>query len=254
MSFSKTDNHASTTPPVTLRPMLQAIVFDFDGVLVDSEPMHFAAIRDVAGEMGVELDETLYHRVFIGFDDRDSFRALLSMRAGGPPDPDATDPSREAEVQRLCVRKQEVFDRAVAAGVEPLPGVRELLDDLDGTLPLAIASGATRQDIDGILHGLGWSHRFETIVTADDVARSKPDPQTYALAVQRLAARTTPPVQPATCLAIEDTATGLEAAASAGLRTLAVCTTSPASSLQHAERIAPSLEGVTREQLQQWFV
>lgn len=253
MSFSTTDNPAVPPRHATLRGMHQAIVFDFDGVLVDSEPMHFAAIREVAGELGVELDETLYRRVFIGFDDRDSFRALLSMRAGGPPDPDAIDPPQEAEVHRLCVRKQEVFDHAVATGVEPLPGVRELLDDLAGTLPLAIASGATRQDIDGILHGLGWRQRFEIMVTADDVARSKPDPQTYALAVERLAARTTPPVRPATCLAIEDTATGLEAATSAGLRTLAVCTTTPASSLQAAERVVPSLEGVTREQLQRWF-
>ncbi|MFW6335799.1 MAG: HAD hydrolase-like protein, partial [Phycisphaeraceae bacterium] len=96
--------------------MLQAIVFDFDGVLVDSEPMHFAAIREVAEELGVELDQRLYHRVFIGFDDRDSFRAVLSMRDGGPPDPDAIEDVREGEVHRLCVRKQEVFDRATAAG------------------------------------------------------------------------------------------------------------------------------------------
>jgi beta-phosphoglucomutase len=253
MSFSTTDNPAVPPRHATLRGMLQAIVFDFDGVLVDSEPMHFAAIRDVAGELGVELDEKLYHRVFIGFDDRDSFRALLSMRAGGPPDHNAIDPSREAEVHRLCERKQEVFDRASAAGVEPLPGVRELLDDLAGELPLAIASGATRRDIDGILHGLGWRHRFETIVTADDVARSKPDPQTYALAVSRLAERSSSGVLPSSTLAIEDTATGLASAKSAGLRTLAVCTTSPASSLQAAERIAPSLEGVTRERLGQWF-
>jgi beta-phosphoglucomutase len=233
--------------------MLEAIVFDFDGVLVDSEPMHFAAIRDVAAELDVELDESLYNRVFIGFDDRDAFRALLSMRAGGPPDPDAIDASLEGEVERLCVRKQVAFDRLVQAGVEPLPGVRELLDDLSDRMPLAIASGATRQDIEGILGGLGWRHRFETIVTADDVARSKPDPQTYALAVERLAARTTPSVTPSTCLAIEDTSTGLASALSAGLRTLGVCTTSPASSLDRAERIAPSLADVTRDRLMQWF-
>lgn len=233
--------------------MLEAIVFDFDGVLVDSEPMHFAALREVAAELGVELDASLYNGVFIGFDDRDAFRALLSMRAGGAPDPDAIDASLEGEVHRLCVRKQGAFDRRAEAGVEPLPGVRELLDDLAGRLPLAIASGATRRDIEGILDGLDWRHRFETIVTADDVARSKPDPQTYALAVERLAARTTPSVKPSTCLAIEDTSTGLASAVSAGLRTLAVCTTSPASSLEAAERVAPSLEGLSREQLEHWF-
>lgn len=253
MSVRETDNPAAPPRHATLGVMLQAIVFDFDGVLVDSEPMHFAAIREVARELGVELDEKLYNRVFIGFDDRDAFRALLAMRDGGPADPDVIDASREGEVQRLCERKQEVFDRACEAGVEPLPGVRELLDELAGELPLAIASGATRQDIDGILHGLGWRHRFETIVTADDVARSKPDPQTYALAVTQLAKRTSPRVLPSTSLAIEDTGTGLASAKSAGLRTLAVCTTSPASSLQAAERIAPSLEGVTMEQLRAWF-
>jgi len=232
--------------------MFQASVFDFDGVLVDSEGLHFAAIRDEAEALGVEVDEPLYNRVFIGFDDRDTFRAVLAMRAGGPPDPDAV-PHDEHELAEICRRKQARFERRVAQGIEPLPGVRELLEEVVGRMPLAIASGATRRDIDAVLDRLGWRGRFEAIVTADDVARSKPHPRTYALAVDRLATRHGRDLFPGDCLAVEDTATGLTSARDAGLRTLGVCTTGPAEHLARADRVAPSLDGVTLTRLREWF-
>ena len=233
--------------------MLHAIVFDFDGVLVDSEGVHFAAIRDEAAALGVTLDEPLYHRVFIGYDDRDAFRAVLSMKAGGPPDPDALETIDPRELAGLCERKQARFEAMIGSGVEPLPGVRELLDEAAAALPIAVASGATRRDIEAILTGLGWLDRFEAIVTADDVARSKPHPETYALAVERLAARHGRAVEPGGCLAIEDTAPGLRSAIDAGLRTLGVCTTGTAEALAKADRVEASLAGVTLRDLEGWF-
>lgn len=233
------------------RPM-QAIVFDFDGVLFDSEPAHFAALRDVAATLGVTLDQPTYDRHLIGYDDRDAFRAIASLRRGGPPSADGVslDPDELAD---LCRRKQAAFDAIVAEGIDPLPGVRELLDQVCGTLPIAIASGATRQDIDGMLASQGWTHRFPVIVSADEVTRSKPHPATYALAVERLAAGHGPDLAPHDCLAIEDTPAGIASAQAAGLHVLGVATTNAAAALHRADRVVPGLAGVGLDAFWQWF-
>ena len=239
--------------------MLKAIVFDFDGVLVDSEPLHYRAFLKVLEPVGVRFNYETYLKRYLGFDDRDGFRQMLLDH----------DAEGRAEVAALCDAKQGAFNAVVTEGVEAIPGALELLREAAGEVPdasppraaaqrrrggggalkVAIASGATREDIDHILDALGQLAKFETIVTADDVARSKPDPQTYALAVERLG------LEPHECLAIEDTAAGIASAKGAGLRTLGITTTGPAARLAAAERVhdANGLEGVTLSQLQSWF-
>jgi beta-phosphoglucomutase len=135
-----------------------------------------------------------------------------------------------------------------------VPGAFELASEAGQHGPTAIASGATAGEIRQMLHALGRDGLFDVIVAADDVARSKPDPQSYALAVQRLMRETDRPGLTAQrCLAIEDTVTGIASAKAAGLRTLAVTTTSEAEALHEAERVVTTLEGLTMAQLQHWF-
>lgn len=234
--------------------MLKALVFDFDGVIVDSEPLHYQAFLMVAKGLGVDFDYDHYLQAFIGFDDRDAFRAILAM--AGDSHATGSDAS-EARVADLCRQKQEVFDRLAGASTVAIPGVLALIDQARSQVPIAICSGATRRDIELMLSGLGYRDRFEIIVTADDVAHSKPDPSCYQLAVEKLAARY--PDRPLTagqCLAIEDTAAGLAAARGAGLMTLGITTTSQAAALHAATRVHASergLEGVDFQQLQAWF-
>ena len=223
--------------------MLQAIVFDFDGVIVDSEPLHYRAFLAVGRPLGVSFSYDEYLAEYVGFDDRDAFRHMLAS-AGQPVD--------EAAVAELCERKQPAFDELVER--EPdgrafaIPGSLELIDECHAAgFPMAIASGATRADIELMLHKLGRRDRFDIIVTADDVARSKPDPASYALAAERLG------VAPGSCLAIEDTAAGLASAAAAGLQTLALTTTTDADALTQAARVLPDLSGVTLDQLRGWY-
>ncbi len=225
--------------------MLQAIVFDFDGVIVDSEPIHFRAFAELGRSIGYELDYPRYLRDFVGFDDRDGFRTMLE-ELGKPADDD--------RVAELCRRKQQIMLRLFEQGVPMIPGVRELIDQAHGHLPIAVASGATRMDIDTVLRGLGMTDRFEVIVTADDVARSKPDPQTYTLAVEQLAARHPDlGLRPGTCLAIEDTPFGIASARAAGLMTLGLATTGPADRLFDAHRVVDHLQAVDLDTLHHWF-
>lgn len=230
--------------------MFKAIVFDFDGVLVDSEPLHFEAIREVGRTIGVDFDYQQYLSELVGFDDRDAFAHLLRKARATVPDV----AMGIAPIEKLCQHKRAAFEARVSRGIEPIPGALELVDAAGAQMPIAIASGALQSDIAMILDRLGRREAFEVVVTADQVARSKPDPQSYALAVQRLAAlHPELALEPGDCLAIEDTVAGLASARGAGLRTLGVTTTSAADQLDGAERVVEGLAGLTVEQLRAWF-
>lgn len=228
--------------------MLKAIVFDFDGIVADSEPLHHEAFRRMTAPMGLDISYGTYAEKYLGYDDRDFFRVVL--RELGRCD-EAADNERIAV---LCQEKQEVFEAVVSEGVAAIPGVLELIEEAKSAMPVAVASGATRRDIEMILSRLSLEGVFAPIVTADDVQQSKPHPQTYRLAASGVAARHPElGIEPGDCLAIEDSAPGLESALGAGLMTLGVGTTGPVSALHRANRAVASFEGVTLETLRAWF-
>jgi beta-phosphoglucomutase len=229
--------------------MLKAIVFDFDGVIVDSEPLHYRAFLNVAERLGVRFTYEEYLEKFIGYDDRDAFRVMLGLAPGKPGS--AAD---QAKVAELVDAKAGAFELVVNEGVEPIRGVRPFIELAAATLPIAVASGATTRDIQLILNRLGLAHRFETIVSADMVERSKPDPESYALAVEAMAKRRPElRLEPGDCLAIEDTAAGIESARGAGLMTLGLTTTAEAARLHRAMRVIEHFQGLTVDQLRAWF-
>jgi len=231
-------------PPYTLA-MLKAIVFDFDGVVVDSEPVHYQAFMEIGRGLGIAFDYEHYLRNYIGFDDRDAIRAMLT---------EAGMPTGDDHIAELRDQKQQVFERLVSQGAAAIPGAVELIDEAHTHMPIAVGSGATSLDIELMLESLGRRDRFEVIVSADHVSRSKPDPATYRMAVEQLAARHPElDLMPKDCLAIEDTAAGIESARGAGLMTLGITTTGPASLLSRAHRVEPGLQGVSLVTLRQWF-
>lgn len=217
--------------------MLTAVIFDFDGVIVDTEPIHFRAFQEVLRplELGYSWEE--YLERYIGFDDRDAFREVFKM---------AGRELKERMLEDLITRKADVFEEIVQMGVKPYPGVVELVTSLSGVLPLAICSGALARDIWPILDQLAIREAFDVIVTADDVHASKPDPESYQLALERLAAIFPEKrVLPGHCLAIEDTPSGITSACEAGLLVLAVTNSYPAERLAGAVSITDSLESAS---------
>ena len=248
--------------------MLQAIIFDLDGVLVDSEPLHYHAFVQVARRYGIDFDYAQYLERYVGYDDRDGFRTMFADRvdkgsvglamsemASGTTLSAATDLS-EDQVADLCRQKAEAFELAASTeGVTALPGARALVTEASSkNIPMAIATGASRIDAQLLLEHLNLDDYFTLMVTADDVLHSKPHPQTYRMAVQQLAvSQPRLQLQAHRCLAIEDTAPGIEAARAAGLATLGVSTTGPADLLHAANRVIDSLSGVNLNLLRQWF-
>ncbi len=221
--------------------MLKAIAFDFDGVIVDSEPLHYRAFIEVVKPLGVVFSYEQYLERYIGYDDRDLFRAIFA---------ELDDPLSADRLRELIGAKAEAFARIVDQGVTAYPGAVELIRRAADAMPIAIVSGALRDDIDLILSGIGDGkliERFASVVTADRVAASKPDPASYRMAVDELQ------VEPNNCLAIEDTVAGIASAKTAGLRTLGVGQTHPIEQLTSAERTVASLAEVDLPGLRRWF-
>lgn len=216
--------------------MLSAIIFDFDGVIVDTEPLHYKAFQEVLVPLGLGYSWEEYLRHYIGFDDRDALRE--AFRAGGK----SLDNKGLAE---LIGEKADAFTRIITVGVAPYPGVVELIRSLSGNLPVALCSGALPSDINPILEQLEIGSVFDVIVTAADVAASKPDPESYLLAVTRLKSMFPGKgITPKTCLAIEDTPAGIASATGAGLKVLAVANSYPEERLQGALWVVNSLSGI----------
>jgi beta-phosphoglucomutase len=221
--------------------MLDAVLFDFDGVIADSEPVHRDAIRAIAATVGVTISDDDYQTTYIGFDDRDAFREVL-RQAGQPIDKDM--------VAAMCKAKATEFDRLAEQGVPPIAGAIELARAIKAAdVPMAIGSGATRHEIDLMLDGLNARGLFTVFATADDVAQSKPDPQTYLLALERLAADAGRAIDPARTVVIEDTAAGVASARAAGLRVVGITTTGPADRLADADAVWDGLAGKSLDDL-----
>ena len=216
---------------------LAAVVFDFDGVIVNTEPLHHAAFCEVLRPLGVDFTWEQYVSHFLGFDDRDAiseaFRKAGREIGAGP-------------LRHLIDAKAAAFERLAAErGAEPYPGVESLIRRLSGAVPLALCSGALRRDVEPILRRLALWDRFGVMVTADEVAASKPDPVSYALAVERLsAAYPDRGIVPPRCVAIEDTPAGIEAARGAGLKVLALPNSYDRARLRTAHHILDTLENV----------
>lgn len=209
--------------------MISAVIFDFDGIIVDSERLHWAAFNRMMEPLGKPVSWTEYVGTYIGFDDRGCFRHAL---------PGIT----EEELYRLITRKAAVFQELLeSGGAAALPGSVALIKHLSGKLPIAICSGALRADILPILGKLGIEKAFDTIVTADDTHISKPDPAPYRLAAKKLGVTSG--------LAIEDTPAGISSAKGAGLKILAVTNSYAPEFLTQADAVVASLEGLTLEKL-----
>lgn len=230
---------------------LKAVIFDFDGVLVDSEPLHWQAFCEVLKPLGLAHSYDVYVERYIGFDDRDAIRAIF-RDAGRLLDNDRFD--------QLVRAKEAAFWKIVEKGVVPFPGAKELVDELlQAGLPLAIASGAKGNEIRRILDSCGMRHAFPVIVSADDVAAGKPHPETYQRAVAGLfsrypALRSDPGsdgTSPQGIVVIEDTPTGIQAARSAGLVVVAVGHTHPVSELHQAHRAVPHIADLSLARLRE---
>ena len=222
--------------------MLKAIIFDFDGVLADTEPLHFKMFQRVLHEEGLPLSEQEYYQKYVGRDDKGCFQTILS--AHGRQAPPET-------VRSLVERKAALMLQQIKVTPVVYPGIEDFVKRAAGRYRLAIVSGALRHEVELILETVGLRSSFEHITAAEDVRNGKPDPEGYRHALQALNRRAA--VQASDCLVIEDTIAGIQAAQAAGMRCLAVSTTYPADQLAGADAVASTLKGHDLEALERRF-
>src|SRR5439155_362344 len=199
----------------------RALVFDFDGVIADDEPLHLAAFQEALAAEGIALTREAYYARYLGFDDHDA--VVEALREAGRPAP----PER---VRALMAAKADRFLRLVRAGAPIFPGVPAFVRAAAARVPLAIASGALRREIELILAQAGLADLFTAIVSAEDVSVGKPSPEGFLRALERLRGRL-PDLAPRDCLVVEDSQPGIESARRAGMRCLAVTNSYPAEAL-----------------------
>ena len=217
--------------------MLRAIIFDFDGVIVDSEPLIFKLTEQMAAQEGWSISEEEYYRDYLALDDRGIVEHLYRTHGR------AVDLARRDE---LVGWKARVYRELIRDnGLPPLPGAVEFVRQVAREFPLAIASGSLRVEIEHLLGKLGLREAFQVLVAADDVERSKPEPEVFLKALEAL--RRLPRFRSdgsgsgastllaGECLVIEDAPNGVRAAHAAGMKCLALAHSRPTSELKHAE-------------------
>jgi beta-phosphoglucomutase len=215
---------------------LQGIIFDFDGVIANSEPMHLRAFQDALAEEGIPLARDEYDSRYLGYDDVGMIEALARDRALA---------MTGRHVTALVARKGARMQELMQSGTVLFDGAADFIRQSAAAVPVAIASGALRHEIVEILEGADLAGIFEVIVAAGDTPESKPSPAPYLLAFERLRERAGGRLDPRRCVAIEDSHWGLASARGAGLRCVGVTTSYPADALPGAELVVAGLGDLT---------
>ncbi len=220
---------------------LQAVVFDMDGVIIESEMTHYLAIKEAMLPAEMSVSYQLYLDTCTGSDERFAMTRMADL-SGIPYD--------EKLYQSWSRRKAVSYARLVGEEAKAMPGAVELVESVAADLPIGLATGSRACDVEAALNNLAdgrLAGLFQTIVTADEVENSKPDPATYATAVDNLG------MDPSACFAIEDSPDGIKSALGAGLRVIGVAVMHDEAKLYEAEKVLPTLAGVTLADLKQWF-
>lgn len=218
--------------------MIRAVIFDFNGVLVDDEHLHFAMFQEVLAEEGVNITEHDYHNKYLGLDDKGCFAAAIA---------DGGQTSDEARLDELIARKAIRYAEHAARELKFFPEAAEALERLGTALPIAINSGALRPEIEFALELIDRRKYVREIVSAEQVERCKPDPQGYTMALEVL--RREPglaDLEPHQCIVFEDSLAGVISAKGAGMHAIGITNTYPAHELTSsgADAVIESLVGI----------
>lgn len=226
---------------------MRALIFDFDGILVDSEPIILSLTQQMAAQEGWSFTAEQYYRDYLALDDRGIVERLYTSH-GRPLDAVRRD--------ELVEWKARAYQEIIREGLPPQPGAVEFVRSAAELYPLAIASGSLRAEIEYLLGKLGLREKFQVLATAEDFEHSKPDPEVYLKALARLQGLDgfrKDPLRPSQCLAIEDAPAGIDAAHAAGMRSLALPHSRPAEQLRRAEWVFRSFGEVDMERIQAAF-
>jgi beta-phosphoglucomutase len=227
--------------------MLRAIIMDFNGVILNDEPIHFAAMRDTVAELGITLTKQEYWKRYLPFDDRQCLDAICR---------DFSITLDEKHRETALLRKAQLYRAKISSDFPLFTGVTQFIRNAAERYPLALASGARREEIETALDSTGLRRYFLVIVAAEDFIRGKPHPESFLLALEQLnrkVDRATGAIRPEECLVIEDSIDGVDGARAAGMACLAVSNSYPGHMLKAANMTAADLSEIQLDTLRALF-
>jgi HAD superfamily hydrolase (TIGR01509 family) len=219
---------------------MQAVLFDFNGVLVDDEPQHCEALQRVLAEDGITLTREEYYAHYLGLDDRTGFAEAYRR---------AQRTLTTEWVKHLIEKKSAIYLDLVGATLRMVPGAQEFVRKAAEHFRLGIVSGALRREIETLLARMELMLQFEVIIAAGEVPQSKPNPASYLAALRAFNDRS--PIKAPNCVVIEDSLHGLQAARAAGMPCVMLTTSHPVERLEGrgAAAVWASLAGPAPEEL-----
>lgn len=222
--------------------MFRAVIFDFDGVITDSEILHYRAFNMALEKYGIEITKKDYYKKYLGLTDLDFFKELAAQNILSVTEP---------QTQDLLKQKNHFFEQLAQSGGHIIEGVVEFLEMLkQNSIPMSICSGALRSEIELILHKAKLRSYFSDITSAEEVKRGKPDPQGFLIALKKLNEQYQPEIKSSDCVVIEDSHWGLEAAKNAKMHTIAVTNSYDADELCMAEKVVHKLSDIKMQDMQ----
>lgn len=210
---------------------IRAVIFDFDGVVADSESLHLRAFQETVKPLGLALSPEDYYSRYLAFDDRTFFGEFLR---------DNGRPAGDDSVAELVERKAVFFEESAGEGVGIFPGVEEFLALVSGKYLTAIGSGAFRSEIEVILEQKGLSDFFGFVVGAEDTRHSKPSPEVYLRCLDRFKSGFDATLRASRCVVFEDSPHGVLAAKRAGMKCVGITNSCGAENLAGADRVVGS--------------
>lgn len=226
--------------------MLRAIIFDFDGTIVNSEPLILKLTQQMAALEGWTITEEEYYKTYLALDDRGIVEHLYRSHDR------RLDEARRDELVEWKARK---YMDAIRDGLPTFPGAIEFVRRVASQFPLAIASGSFRAEIEYLLGKISLRDKFAVLVAADDVAQSKPDPEVFIKALDALVKAVFNPnaghdsLRAAECLVVEDAAAGVDAAHAAGMKCMALAHSLSQEALGHADWVYSNFAEVDLERI-----
>jgi beta-phosphoglucomutase len=216
-----------------------AVIFDMDGVLVDSNPFHIQKWKEFLHERGIPYNAEDLPTQILGMRNDTAFRHFFGREL------------RKDEMEKASEDLEARFRAAFRPHAQPLPGLKALMDECHAErIPLALASSAMTRNVDFIVDTLKLRPYFASIATGDNVSRPKPDPEIYLKTAERLG------LAPAKCVAFEDSFVGIESAKRAGMKCVAIASTFPAEELQRqtqADLVVKGFEELSLSRLRELF-
>lgn len=225
--------------------MIGAIIFDFNGVIIDDEPIHARLLTEIAAREGLTIPGGDPLEAFLGIRDEVCFERMLH---------DKGDSFDRVEIDRLTKLKDELYIAELTEkGIPLFSGITEFIEQAADRWPLAIASGALTEEICFVLQENNLDRFFKGIAGGDLAVEGKPAPDIYLAALDKLNAELDRPIGVGECLAIEDSPAGIASAHAAGMKVLALATSLDRQKLTAADAILERLDGVTVEDLEKMF-